>query len=310
MAILFRRSLYVVKIRRLESEARRELTPQERLAGWREGRKWSGEETVVNEGHEKGALHTVTAKYFLAWEPEAGDEIVVRLGVQEFENDDGCTVLRVSPEATGEGLVEYRVDLKSHPGRSVFLGEDGMEDAFEYNALEDHLRAALDGDFRNTYCSLELVEIKTEEDYLGSVNVVKKKMNKKKSTELEDKCGFIKDGLLIVEYEDEKATAKGWPEGPDLERWENREVSFERIDSIGVFDAIKKKWPQTKGAKEGKKYTIIRIPGVVYRDFYQYLIDKGYAMEIVSLKRFIQSATNEAPWMMDLIKRYEERKSK
>lgn len=127
---------------------------------------------------------------------------------------------------------------------------------------------------------------------------------------LEDKCGFIKDGLLIAEYGDEKATAKGWPEQPVLERWENREVSFERIESIDAFEAIKKRWPQTKGEKQGTKYTIVRISDVVYRDFYRYLIDEGYAMEDIFLKRFIQSATNEAPWMMDLMKRYEERKSK
>jgi len=96
--------------------------------------------------HQVGLMHDLTAAHLLTLSPERGDEIVANLPYRVIVREDGSGQLEVDLhfeafEMVGqrEKSVEIFVQIASHPGRTPYLGEDGLEDAFGNRCLAKYL---------------------------------------------------------------------------------------------------------------------------------------------------------------------------
>lgn len=171
------RNLYVVLFRASKCEQRRELSAFDRLAGWRDethdcqrvlayradGFRY---EAVVDEGHERGSLHTLRAKHVLTWGPAPGDTVLAVIGI-EFYKDGACYCPILHPDAGSP----YQLVCETVLGRAVMLGEDGAEDAFGQDALRQTVQAAVDGDWRSQLCECTLRTIGEDEEIPDVVHV-------------------------------------------------------------------------------------------------------------------------------------------
>ena len=166
--------LYVIRFADLQWQTERPLSVEERLAGWRQRKKWDDTPVVVNEGHQDGSLRELRASHVLTWSVRPGQQIVAVLPVKtvsEVTEDssltgDCCATLvsvACEPTVLGNSLVAL-AECSSVLGRACSLGEDGAEDAFGNDALRDHLAAYLDGDSRDTLCEVTLRELVYESE--------------------------------------------------------------------------------------------------------------------------------------------------
>jgi hypothetical protein len=176
--------LYLLKFQTSEWEPTRELTQEERIAGWYDTIIYDGKSTpvIANERHQAGAIRSRSASHVLSWTVSAGEEVIAVFNVDvEFDvTIDDETAARYR-EATGlpcepsMGMspVGVRIDpylyvsksgvhlylvADSVLGRAVALGEDGAEDAFGHDALRIHLDAFLARDERKTLCAASFSE--------------------------------------------------------------------------------------------------------------------------------------------------------
>ena len=177
------RPLYVIKFRDVQITPRRELAPEERLAGWRECFNTRDEPVCGDVGHQ-GGLHTRHGTHVLTWQLRPGDEVVLRIDVQftgyttyrkgvsrwtnEEEIDSWPTCEEACYDRSCMGARDVNRDYggKSHYflarclsvlGRSVTLGEDGAEDAFGHDRIETAIQDALAFDWDGKYlCQLIL----------------------------------------------------------------------------------------------------------------------------------------------------------
>lgn len=169
------RPLYVIRFREFASTPMRELSPEERLAGW-----FEYEGKCVNEGHQGRGHH---ATHVLTWNLRAGDQVVLRLDVEFWGHttyrrhadrwsdkpeqviDQHHDLLRAeysrevvggTPYLTG-GTQRFLAYCESVLGRSVGLGEDGAEEAFGHDRIETAIQDGLAFDFAGKYlCRLIL----------------------------------------------------------------------------------------------------------------------------------------------------------